>query len=142
VLQFKCCTCMLYSSSQVGMDAGYFTLVSSLFSAISISNIFRYLIIVMLAVILFYSMYSYIQKVCRTQSVIISNCGNNILYVGNYNVVNLYLWAPEQYIWKKIVLISTVLELNYNSFAFSRRVEILSVLWIACLFTLWYNLLV
>jgi len=22
VLQFKCCTCMLYSSSQVGMDAG------------------------------------------------------------------------------------------------------------------------
>jgi len=31
---------MLYSSSQVGMDAGlYFTLVSLLFSAISISNI-------------------------------------------------------------------------------------------------------
>jgi len=28
---------MLYSSSQVGMDAGYFTLVSLLFSAISIS---------------------------------------------------------------------------------------------------------
>jgi len=33
---------MLYSSSQVGMDAGYFTLVSLLSSAISISNIFRY----------------------------------------------------------------------------------------------------
>jgi len=36
---------MLYSSSQVGMDAGlYLTLVSLLFSAISISisNIFRY----------------------------------------------------------------------------------------------------
>jgi len=36
---------MLYSSLQVGMDAGlYFTLVSFLFSAIfiSISNIFRY----------------------------------------------------------------------------------------------------
>jgi len=33
-----------YSSSRVGMDAGYFTLVSLLFSAISISssNIFRY----------------------------------------------------------------------------------------------------
>jgi len=28
---------MLYSSSQVGMDAGYFNLVSLLFSAISIS---------------------------------------------------------------------------------------------------------
>jgi len=33
---------MLYSSSQVGMDAGYFTLVYLLFSAIFISNIFRY----------------------------------------------------------------------------------------------------
>jgi len=29
VLQFKCCTCMLYSSLQVGMDAElYFTLIS------------------------------------------------------------------------------------------------------------------
>jgi len=45
---------MLYSSSQVGMDAGYFTLVSLLFSAISISisNIFRYYLYTIVIIII------------------------------------------------------------------------------------------
>jgi len=43
---------MLYSSSQVGMDAGYFTLVSLLFSAISISNILNIIFILVSVVFL------------------------------------------------------------------------------------------
>jgi len=39
---------MLYSSSQVGMDAGYFTLVSFLFSAISISKFLDIIFIIAL----------------------------------------------------------------------------------------------